>query len=300
MHVGRAQRPRHEGDDQHQPEECGDEDLGVPQRAGLRGGRDPVEEEREAGREQQHADPVEGLGRLDVVLGQHDRRVDQRRDADRQVDQEDPVPGRGVDEPAAEDRAEDRAEQHRDAEHRHHPSDPLGSGGAGQDRHAERHQHAAAEPLQHSEGDQLLERVGGRAEHRAGGEQHERQQVQPLGAEAVGRPAGQRDHARQRERVAGHRPGDLRRGGGELLLEGPQRHRDDGDVEDRHDGAEDDDAGDDEDAPVETVLVWLGLLLLRNACRHHRSVEGGDRCSRHRRIVLDADAIARLARSATG
>ena len=77
--------------------------------------------------------------------------VEQGAGTDRDVDEEDPVPARDVDQPAAEDRAEDRAEQHRDTEHRHHPADPVGAGGAGHDRHADRHQHAAAEPLEHPE-----------------------------------------------------------------------------------------------------------------------------------------------------
>ena len=78
---------------------------------------------------------------------------------------------RDVDQPAAEDRAADRAEQHRDAEDGHQPADPVRAGGPGHDRHAERHQHAAAEALQHAEADQLLDRVGGGAQHRADGEQ---------------------------------------------------------------------------------------------------------------------------------
>ena len=186
-------------------------------------------------------------------FGQDDPRVGDRGDADRQVDQEDPVPRGAVDQRAAEDRAEDRAEQHRDAEHGHHATDALGAGGAGQDRHAERHQHAAAEALQDAEEHQHLEAGGGRAEHRAGGEQQHGEQVEPLGAEAVGGPAGQRDDAGQGQRVAGHRPGDLGRGGVELALEGLERDGHDRDVEDGHDRAEDDDARDEEDVPVELV-----------------------------------------------
>ena len=81
------------------------------------------------------------------------------------------MPAGDVDQPAAEDRAEDRAEQHRDAEDRHHPADPVGAGGAGHDRHAERHQHAAAEALQHPEGDQRADVAGDAAQRRAGREQ---------------------------------------------------------------------------------------------------------------------------------
>ena len=60
-----------------------------------------------------------------VSLGSTTPGVDERDDADRHVDQEDPVPAGDVDQPAAEDRAEDRAEQHRDAEDRHQPADPV-------------------------------------------------------------------------------------------------------------------------------------------------------------------------------
>ena len=162
---------------------------------------------------------------------------------------------------AAEDRAEDRAEQHRDAEHGHHATDALRAGGAGQDRHAERHQHAAAEALEHPVEDEQLERGGGGAQHGAGGEEQHGQQVEALGAEAVRGPAGQRDDAGQGEGVAGHRPRDLGRGGVELALEGLERDGDDGDVEDRHDRAEDDHAGHHQDALVELV----GVVRLRLA-----------------------------------
>ena len=192
-----------------------------------------------------------------------------RGDADRQVDQEDPVPRGAVDQGATDDRAEDRAEQHRDAEHGHHATDALRAGGAGQDRHAERHQHAAAEALQDPVEDEHLERGRGRAEHGAGGEEQHGEEVEALGAEAVGGPAGQRDDAGQGQRVAGHRPGDLGRGGVELALEGLQGHGDDGDVEDGHDGAEDDDAGHHQDVLVELVgVVRLGVAGLELGVGH--------------------------------
>ena len=148
-----------------------DQHAGGHRGALLGDGADAVEERGEARGEQDHAQPVEGLRRLHVVLGQHDPGVDDRGDADRQVDQEDPVPRGALDERAAEDRAEDRAEQHRDAEHGHHAADALGAGGAGQDRHAERHQHAAAEALEDPVEDQQLQRRGRRAQHGAGGEE---------------------------------------------------------------------------------------------------------------------------------
>ena len=59
-----------------------------------------------------------------------------------------------LDQPAAEDRAEDRAEQHRHAEDGHQAAHPGRAGRAGHDRHAERHEHAAAEALQGAEADE--------------------------------------------------------------------------------------------------------------------------------------------------
>ena len=102
-------------------------------------------------------------------------------------------------------------------------------------------------PWSDAERDQRLDRPRRAAQHRAGDEQHQREHVEALGAEPVGRPAGQRDHRRQRQRVAGHRPRGDRVGGVEGRLEGRQRDADDGDVEDRHDRAEHDDAGDLQD-----------------------------------------------------
>ena len=168
---------------------------------------------------------------------------------------------RDLDQPAAEDRPEDRAEQHRHAEDRHQPAHPGRPGGPGHDRHAERHEHAAAEALQDAEADEHLDR---RRRWRTGpsrGEEDDGQDVEPLGAEPVGRPAGQRDDRREREGVGRDRPRDggvregLPRALGEHGLEGRQGDVDDGDVEDRHDRAEHDHAGDLEDRPVDLVGV---------------------------------------------
>ena len=119
----------------------------------------------------------------------------------------------------------------------------CGARGAREDRHARRHDHAAAEALQDAEGDQRLRRPGQTRERRAAGEQAERDHVQPLGAEAVGGPAGERDHRRERERVAGRDPLDRRQRRLELARERVDRHVDDRHIEDRHDRAQDDDGG---------------------------------------------------------
>ena len=155
----------------------------------------------------------------------------------------------------------------------------CGSGRPGHDRHAQRHQHAAAESLEHPEGDQHLDRGRRGAERRPEREQPDRGEVEPLGAEPVGRPAGERDDRRQREGVARDRP--RHRGVGERVVDagegGLERRKgdvDDGDVEDRHDRAENDDAGDLEDGAVDVVGVFGGRAVGRGLC-HRSSVGSG-------------------------
>ena len=101
--------------------------------------------------------------------------------------------------------------------------------------------------------DQRADVPGHAAQRRPGDEQHDRRQVEALGAEAVGGPAGDRNDRGQRQRVGRHRPGDRRVGGVEDALERGQRDADHGDVEDRHDGAEHDHAGDLQNTTVEFV-----------------------------------------------
>jgi hypothetical protein len=142
--------------------------------------------------------------------------------------------------------------------HRHHATDPIRSGGPRQDRHAERRQHAAVETLDNAEAHQRRDVPGGGAQHRAGREEHERYQVRPLGAEAIRRPAGQRDHRGEGERVAGHAPGHLRGRGVEVVLERRLGDGHDRDVQDRRDRSEHHHAGDQQDGLVERVAAGRG------------------------------------------
>ena len=87
--------------------------VGVVAVGGAGDRRDAVEEQRQPGRHQRHAEEVEGLRGLGRVLVEDEPGVDDRCEAERHVDQEDPVPAGVLDQPAAEDRAHDRAEQHR-------------------------------------------------------------------------------------------------------------------------------------------------------------------------------------------
>jgi hypothetical protein len=152
----------------------------------------------------------------------------------------------------------DRAQQHRYAEDRHQPADPVRAGCPCHDRHAERHEHATAEALQDPEPDQGTDTPCGRAQHRTGDEQRNRGHVEPFGAEPVGGPASQRDHGGQREGVGSNRPGD--RGVGDRVgrapehgLERRQRDVDHRDVQDRHDGADHDHARDLQHGAVDVI-----------------------------------------------
>ena len=133
----------------------------------------------------------------------------------------------------------------------------------------------AAEALQDAEADEELDRPGRGTQGRAGGEERDGEDVEPLRAEPVGGPAGERDDRGEREGVGRHRPRD---GGvgqwllgalGEDGLEGRQRDVDDGDVEDRHDRPEHDDTGDLEDRPVD--LVGIAGLAGGTGSRHDDS-----------------------------
>ena len=89
-----------------------------------------------------------------------------------------------------------------------------------------------AEALQDAEGDQRLGRPGEAAERRTADEEHEREHVEPLRAEAVRRPAGDRDDGGERQRVPGDDPLDRLQLRVEVLGEVVDRDVDDGHVED--------------------------------------------------------------------
>ena len=155
-------------------------------------------------------------------------------------------------------------EEHRHAEDRHQAAHPLRAGRPGHDRHAERHQHAAAEALCDPERDEHVDGRRRGAEHRAGGEEPDRDEVQALGAEAVRCPTGHRDDRCKSKRVGRDRPRHVRVGDGvvdaaEHHLERRQRDVDHGDVQDRHDRAEDHHAGDLDDRCVDLLGVLRGL-----------------------------------------
>ncbi len=76
-----------------------------------------------------------------------------------------------------------------------------------------------------------------------------------LGAEALGRPAGQRDHGREREQVAGRDPLDRGERRVQVLRERLERDVHDRRVEDRHDRTDHDDDRDRADLRRQAVRV---------------------------------------------
>ena len=163
------------------------------------------------------------------------------------------MPAGVLDQCAADDRSEDGAEEHRDSEHCHHRTDPSRACRLGQNHHSDRHQHAAAETLQHPEDDQGADTPGQRTQHRAQDEQHQRRQIDLLGAETCGGPARQRDDRGQGQRVTGHRPRRTGLVGAELILECVLRHGHNRGVENRHDRAEHDHGSDLDHCRIELV-----------------------------------------------
>ena len=142
-----------------------------------------------------------------------------------------------------------------DRDDAHDAAHALGPGHVGHHELADRQDHAAADALDDAEDDELGRRPGQPAQHRPRSEEHERQQVDLLGAEAPRGPAGDRDHRRQRQHVAGHDPLDLRDRAVQLAPQRRQRDVDDRGVEDRHDRADEDDGADPPDVRVDAIRV---------------------------------------------
>ena len=110
--------------------------------------------------------------------------------------------------------------------------------------------------------------VAERAERRADGEQRDRGDPGPLGAEALGYPARERDHRRQRQQVAGRDPLDGAQWSVQVPREGVERDVDDRRVEDRHDQPEGGHAGDHDRRPVEPAGQALDSGVGRRVVRH--------------------------------
>ena len=220
--------------------------LGDAMRALARDRRDAVEEQRQARRHQRHADEVEGLRRLRVVLRQRDARRRSRATTPigtliRKIQCQLAT----CDQPAAEDRAR-RSGRAASARRGSPSAGPSGAGPAARvmivmpsgismppPRPCR-----TRKPISIVESTSPSRTARSRAVNSAIASH-----VEALGAEPVGGPAGQRDDRGEGERVAGDGPGDggvrQRRVGSspKTVWKRRQRDVDDGDVEDRHDRA---------------------------------------------------------------
>ncbi len=174
-----------------------------------------------------------GAGLGDVQGGHHDR--DRH---DRHVDPEDGAPVEGVDQGAAED----RAERERQAGHRAEHADGLGPflrlrEGGGDDRHRHRVEHGAADGLHGAGADEPADARRQAAQQRAEPERGETEQEDALAADPVGGGTGQQQEARQHQGVRVDRPLEAGHRGVQVVTDVRQRDVDDGDVHDDDDHA---------------------------------------------------------------
>jgi hypothetical protein len=246
------QRVQDEGADQQHPGEQRQPGGDGAQAAVRRGLGEAEDEQAEAGGEQRQAEQVEAAGVLGGLGARQPAQPhEDADDADRHVDVEDPAPRQVVDDQAADHRSEHRSHEHGHADDAHHAADALGAGRLGQQDHADRHDHAAADALHDAEGDQRGQVPGQAAEDRAGDEEDDRGQPHAAGAEALGGPAGERDDHGQGEQVAGGHPLHVIERGVEVDAQRLQGDVDDRGVEDRHDRADHDDGRDDGEVAID-------------------------------------------------
>ena len=180
------------------------------------------------------------VGRIEDEELQHD----QRQHADRHVDVEHPAPAVGQGEVAADHRSHDRREHDADRPEAHRPPALVRRESFEHHRLRERHHHAAGEPLDDAEHDQDRERRRQAAEERRRREGEDAPDHQPLAAEVIGEPTGERQDHRVGGEIRGERPGRLvdrrRQAAGDVR----QRHVHHRGVEEHHERRQHHRAGD--------------------------------------------------------
>ncbi len=191
--------------------------------------------QRQAQRIQRPGRPVSGL--------RHEHRRGQRQGDHRQVHQEDPPPAQGVDQRAADQRADRRGEP----EDARPEADRPGPAHRIVDRRGQRGQRVGAEQrgaaaLHHPDGDQLVGAAGQRTAQRADPEHQQPRAEHGAPPEPVPDGPGQEQQHREGQRVGVHHPGQLRGAGGEFGTEGGQGdvHRGRVEAGDEQRGAADD------------------------------------------------------------
>ena len=204
--------------------------------AGLRGGRDRVDEQRQATGHGNRAERVIAPPLGGEPALRHDARGQrQRRRTDRDVEEEDVLPARVAGEQPAGDHADGRPARP-DGPPRAQRLVALGALGehVHHDRQRGRHDDRRAQSLQEAHRDQEALRgrqpaaQRGRGEHEQAGHQDAAAPQQIRGA------AAQQQEAAEGEPVAGHDPLQVRLRHVQLAADGRQRDVDDREVRDRH------------------------------------------------------------------
>ena len=225
-HEGGEQGGRHR-EQRHRP-------GGPP--AGLRGGRDRVDQQRQAAGHGDRAERVVAPARRGQPALRHDARGEQqRRGSDRDVEEEDVLPAGVAGEQAAGDHPDGRAARPDGAPHAQRLV-PLGALGehVHHDRQRRREHDRRAEPLQAAHRDQERVRCGQPAAQRRRGEHGQAGHQDAAAAEQVRGAAAEQQEAAEGERVAGDDPLQARFGHVQLAADGRQRDVDDREVRDRH------------------------------------------------------------------
>ena len=181
-----------------------------------------------------HPPLARGAALHQPLAGHHDR--DQ---AQREVDQKGQSPTRGVDECAADRRAQPGGDRCGRTPQR----DPVGASLRVEPLHHQgqrgRHQHGGADPLQHPEGDQLLDGGSHCAEHRGQGEHPHPEHEDPTPTEQVRDPSRRHQERREDDVVGVEHPAQgPDRGLRERPLDVGKRDVDDRRVEEGQEGTE--------------------------------------------------------------
>ena len=195
--------------------------------------------------------------------------------ADRHVDVEHPAPVEVVGEVGADDRADDRRDHDAHAPHRHRLAMALARVDVEDDRLRQRRQRGAEGALHDAEEHHLLEAEGGAAQRRGGDEAGDADGEQPLAADIVRQPAGDRRGDRLGDDIGGQHPGDGLLIGAEARLHVGQGDVGDRHVEDHHDHR--DHHRDGDEAAMLDFLEWLAVCV--GAAHGYSELIGSGRAS---------------------
>ena len=140
----------------------------------------------------------------------------------RQVDEEDRAPARGIDEPAAGQRAERAGDGAGRGPGADGPAARLAAEGRPEQGQAGRHQEGRAQALQHAGREQGREAGGEGAGQRGGRKHRHAGEEGALPAPAVAGDAAEEDEGAERQQVGVDEPGDRSAAGAEVMLDGWQ------------------------------------------------------------------------------